>query len=261
MAIFKVGFYLSVLAACIVISPSLIQGRSLRRRHGHHSHSSHYNLEESLPRDLSGRLEDDLESYRNSYGQTKTRGHPQILNRFSKYEGSEDRVPPYFRRSRHESDSRGRESLRPMELVARRKRHNKHDSMAYQKLSKPNEQNGNHQGSNDHEPKVSTRPIENDPPFLELEVKEAQNRSICKYTVESVPDVRGSRVPKDLEHVKCNYMQSHCQGIYCCIQTYKNIEVSYGDGEKEKMRLYVGCVCAEISISNDVRESHLPIDD
>lgn len=100
--------------------------------------------------------------------------------------------------------------------------------------------------------------------IFELEVKEAQNSSICNYTVESIPDTRGSRVPKNLEHVRCNHIGSSCQGTgtYCCIQTYRNIDVSYGDGDKETIKLYVGCVCALQDLNSvQVVESQLSIND
>lgn len=272
MAIFGVRFYLSALVACIIVSTPLVQGRSLRRRHGHHSHLDYYNLEESLPRDLSGHLEDDLEDYRDSYGQAKRRGYPEDLDRFSEYEDSEHRVPS-FRRYRHEYDSRDRESLRRKEdfphkhddfdalstgFIARRKRHNKHDSnVIYQRINEQNKKNPRLSGHRNRGFELFSSGNDNS---FELELKVAQNRSICNYTVESIPDTRGSRVPKDLEHVRCNHIGSSCQstGTYCCIQTYRNIEVSYGNGEKETMKLYVGCVCA-LQAFNGVQESQLPI--
>lgn len=272
MAVFGAGFCLLVLVAYIIVSMPLVQGRSLRRRHGHRSHSDYYNLEESLPRDLSGRFEDDPENYRDSYGWTKRREQPQVLDRFSEYEDSEERVPPSFHRYRHEYDSKDRESLRrkddfllhddldalSMRFVARRKRHNRHDSVIYQKINEQSKKNlrlSGHRGYG-----FDLHSGEND--NFELEVKEAQNKSVCNYTVESIPDTRGSRVPKDLEHVRCNHIGSSCQdtGTYCCIQTYKNIEVSYGNGDKETMKLYVGCVCA-LQAFNGVQESQLSIND
>lgn len=255
MAIFSVVFCLFNLVACIIVSTSLVQGRSLRLRHGHRSHSDYYNSEESLPRDLAGRLEDDLEYHRDPYGQARRRGHPSVLDRSSEYEDSEDRVPSSFRRYRHEYNSRDRdESLRRREdslhddfdismgYVARRKRHNKHE-LSHQNISEQNLKYLRRQ----HDPaaKIPFLHSNRNSNFsLELEVKKAQNLSICKYTVESIPDTRGSRVPKDLEHVRCNHIGSSCQGTYCCIQTYKNVEVSYGDGDTETIKLYVGCVCA-----------------
>lgn len=242
MAILNITFCISVFVACVIVSTPLVQGRSLRRRHGHHSHSNYYNLEESLPRDLSKRLEDDLEYYRDYYGQTKKREYPQVLDRSSEYEDSEEQVspslPPFLPRYENEYSSRGRESLRRKEdslrkyddfdvfsrIVARRKRHNKQRGS-----------NGRYQDKNYHYDS------------FEMEVKVAQNHSICNYTVESIPDQSGgSRIPRDLEHVRCNHLGSRCQGTstYCCIQTYRNIEVSYGNGHNETMKLYVGCVCA-----------------
>lgn len=274
MAIFGVEFCLSVLIACIIVSTPFVQGRSLRRRHGHHSHSDYYNLDESLPRDLSRRLEDDLEHYRDFHGQTKIPKleYPQVLDRSSEYEDSEDRVSPSFRRYKHEYDSRGRESLRRKEdslhddfnalsmRFVRRKRYNKHDSVTHQKNNEPSKINLKLNARYDY--RVKLYPDKNDEASFELEVKEAQNRSVCNYTVESIPDTRGSRVPKNLEHVRCNHIGSSCQGTgtYCCIQTYRNIEVSYGNGDKETMKLYVGCVCA-LQVFNNIQEPRLPIND
>ncbi|XP_028048619.1 uncharacterized protein LOC114255037 [Monomorium pharaonis] len=257
MAIFNIVLCIPVLVACVIVSTPAIQGRSLRRRHGHHSHSDYYNLEESLPRDLSGRLEDDLEYYRDYYGQTKKRKYPEVLDSTSEFENSEERVPPFLPRYEREYESRDRESSQrkwedhPLlvdddfdafpRIVARRKRHYKHGR--YQ----DKEQNRH---------------------YFEMEVKVAQNRSICNYTVESIPDHSGSRIPRDLEHVKCNHLGSSCQGAgtYCCIQTYRNIEVSYGNGHNETMKLYVGCVCAFQGAhhSDNVQsltQSPLPIND
>ncbi|KYQ58215.1 hypothetical protein ALC60_02635 [Trachymyrmex zeteki] len=262
MAIFSIRSCLPVLVAYVIVNIPLVQGRSLRRRHGHHSHPNYYNFEESLPRDLSGRLDDDLEYYRDFHRQKKSREYPQVLDRSLEYEDSEERVPMSFRRHKHEYGSRDRESLRKdylrkhdfdalsMRFVARRKRHDKRTVVNYHKFN----------------PEDVTWQFENQPrmqeKLFELEVKQAQNSSICNYTVESIPDTRGSRVPKDLEHVKCNHIGSSCQGTgtYCCIQTYRNIEVSYGDGDTERMKLYVGCVCA-LQVFNSMMSSEISISD
>ena len=257
MAIFNVRSCLPVLVVYVIVNISLIQGRSLKRRHGHHSHLNYYNFEESPPRDLSRHLDDD-----DFQGQKKSREYPQVLDRFLEYEDSEERVPMSFRRYKH--DSRDRESLRKdflrkhndfdalsMKFVARRKRHNKFGTVAnYHKFN----------------PKDVTWRFEDElrvqEKVFELEVKQAQNSSICNYTVESIPDTRGSRIPKDLEHVKCNHIGSSCQGTgtYCCIQTYRNIEVSYGDGDTETMKLYVGCVCA-LQVFSSMMSSEISIND
>lgn len=81
--------------------------------------------------------------------------------------------------------------------------------------------------------------------LYEVEVREAQNSSLCNYTVIPIPDP-GGRIPYDLEHVKCNHVGSKCQdtGTYCCIQTFRNIEVRYEDGRRETLKLYSGCVCS-----------------
>lgn len=246
-------FCILVVLTCVIVSTTLVQGRSLRRRHGHHALSDY--LEKSLPRDLSERLEDDLEYYPDFYGQAKKRKHAQLLDHseYEEYEDLEERVPPFLLRYEHEDGSRGRESLRRKEdfllkhddfdafsrIVARRKRNNKHGGMRNQ----------------------DKRNLQHRRNFLEMEVKMAQNRSICNYTVESVPDLYGSRIPRNLEHVRCNHLGSSCQGTnsYCCIQTYKNIEVSYGNGHNETMKLYVGCVCA--SNSHSLIQSLARLDD
>ena len=79
----------------------------------------------------------------------------------------------------------------------------------------------------------------------EVEVKEAQNNSICDYKVIPIPDLEGNRIPQDLEHVVCNHAGSRCQdkGFYYCLQTYRIIDVYHGH-ERSKMKIYIGCVCA-----------------
>lgn len=86
--------------------------------------------------------------------------------------------------------------------------------------------------------------LENSEDF-EVEVKEAQNNSICDYKVVSIPDLVGNRIPADLEHVVCNHAGSRCQdkGFYYCLQTYRIIDVYHGH-ERSKMKIYAGCVCA-----------------
>ncbi|KYN39128.1 hypothetical protein ALC56_06554 [Trachymyrmex septentrionalis] len=266
MAIFSVRSCLPVLVAYVIVNIPLVQGRSLRRRHGHHSHLNYYNFEESLPRDLSGRrLDDDLEYYHDFQGRKKSREYPQVLDRSLAYgEDSEERVPMSFHRYKHEYDSRDRGSLRKdfprkhndfnalsMRFVARRKRHNKFGTVASYHRFNPRDVTWRFEDELRVQEKV-----------FELEVKQAQNSSICNYTVESIPDTRGTRVPKDLEHVRCNHIGSSCQGTgtYCCIQTYRNIEVSYGDGDTETMKLYVGCVCA-LQVFDSMMGSEISISD
>ncbi|KMQ86126.1 putative serine threonine-protein kinase vps15-like protein [Lasius niger] len=103
---------------------------------------------------------------------------------------------------------------------------------------------------------------------FELEVKDAQNISICSYSVESIPDIRGTRMPKDLVHIKCNVIGSKClnigdQDIYCCIQTYRYVEVSYSDGEGERLKIYTGCVFALQDLNNGLSlvQSNNPYND
>jgi len=139
----------------------------------------------------------------------------------------------------------------------RRKRYNKHDSVTHQKSNEPSKINLKLNGQYGYRFERSSK---NDEAFFELEVREAQNKSVCNYTVEPIPDRRGSRVPRNLEHVKCNHIGSSCQGTdtYCCIQTYKNIEVSYDNGDKETMKLYVGCVCA-LQVLNGRKMAQRPL--
>ncbi|XP_072764982.1 uncharacterized protein [Anoplolepis gracilipes] len=266
MAIFGVGLCLPVLFACVV-STSVVQGRNLRRRHSHHSHADYNpNFEQSIPHDLSKRLEDDLQYQHDPYRkQMERRQSFRVLDYPAEYE---ERVPP-LRRYKHMYDMRNYESLRRKDetyrpedyiedasrfALVRGKRHNRFGGMSYQNL---NDQNGwvlemSMQRKQQHELHTSTSSDLRT--SFELEVKEAQNSSICSYTVESIPDTRGTRMPKDLEHIKCNDVGSSCQAdtsAYCCIQTYRYVEVSYDDGEdSEKMKIYVGCVCALQELNN-----------
>ncbi len=59
-----------------------------------------------------------------------------------------------------------------------------------------------------------------------------------------IPD-SGGRIPRKLEHVKCNHVGSRCRdlGTYCCIQLYRYVEVFYEEGRVETMKIYFGCVC------------------
>lgn len=81
--------------------------------------------------------------------------------------------------------------------------------------------------------------------LFEVEVREAQNSSLCNYTIIPIPDP-GGRIPRELEHVKCNHVGSRCQdkGTYCCLQTYRNVQVVYEDGKMENIKVYSGCVCS-----------------
>ncbi|XP_050445959.1 uncharacterized protein LOC126848792 [Cataglyphis hispanica] len=272
MAVFGVRLCLPVLFACVV-STSVVQGRNLRRRHNHHSHPDYYpNFEESMPRDLSRRLEDDLEYQQDSYRRQME------LDRPAKYK---ERILP-SRRYKHVYDLRNyAESLRRKDEIGRQediiedastkyvvrgKRHNRHGGPIYQNIN--DQERLELEMSRLHkqfELLHHTSTSGGLRASFELEVKEAQNSSICNYTVELIPDNRGTRMPKDLEHVKCNHAGSSCQdtGGYCCIQTYRYIKVSYGNGEEERMKIYVGCVCALQDLNNglSVVESELPIND
>ncbi|XP_029157819.1 uncharacterized protein LOC114930236 [Nylanderia fulva] len=253
---------LLVLFVCVIVSTSVVEGRNLRRRHGHHFYPDYYqNFEESVPRDLSRRLEGDLEyPYRMPTGRYESSG---VVDRPAEYE---DRMLP-FRQYRHLYDlnnydepfQRKGETYRQGHPVIRGKRHGHDDAVQYQNFV--TDQENRERSSQDLDESLMTSPsVDIRAPF-EMEVKEAQNSSICNYRVEKIPDIRGTRMPKDLEHIKCNRAGSKCQhvkqGYYCCIQTFKYIQVSYSDiGAKEKIKLYVGCVCAlqdNIHLSETIR--------
>ncbi|XP_020296654.1 uncharacterized protein LOC109861426 [Pseudomyrmex gracilis] len=231
MLIFNsVGLCLFGFFACVIVSMPIVQGRSPRRYHRHHySHPNYYDFAES-----------HNSEYHDSYEPAEKRGYPRdVLNHFS---GNEEQIlfpRRYNLRDliQHRQKTRNIDASSSMKLVARRKRHNKHGGkLAYQVgFTEPDREITQWQHDRDMEKQLR----------LEFEVKEAQNKSICNYTVETIPDTRGSRVPRNLENVKCNHIGSDCQGsASCCVQTYKNIEVSYGDGYRETMKIYVGCVCA-----------------
>lgn len=277
MAVFGIGLCLPVLFACVV-SMSVVQGRNLRRRHNHHSHLDYYlDFEDSIPRDLSRRFEDNPEYQQDSYReQMERRESSRILDGPAE---NEERIPLPHRK--HVYDLRNyAESLRKDEprrqanvedaltrFVVRRKRHNRHGSgsLNYQRFNKQDkwelDVNKQHQ-----QLELYTSTTNGLRASFELEVKEAQNSSICNYTVESIPipGNRTTRMPRDLEHIRCNYIGSSCQtGDYCCIQTYRHVEVLYDDGEdREKMKIYVGCVCALQDLNSGLTEySQLPIND
>ncbi|XP_067215538.1 uncharacterized protein [Linepithema humile] len=244
------GLCLSVLFVSVIVSTPIVHGQSLRRHHGHHSHPNYYDFEESVSRDLSGRLENDLvygDSYRRK---SDSHGYPRFLNRLRNYE------PLRRQNDLRRYDDNGHEAS-STRLFARRKRHNKHNVNTNYKVPTDEikrdmieDQIRNHENARGlHE--VS----------YEVEVRKAQNSTTCSYTVEyiPIPANRRTRVPKNLQHVRCNHAGRSCQGAdhYRCIQTYSNIEVSYGDGYRETIKIYVGCVCADYVL---LKESPWPID-
>lgn len=275
MAVCGVELCLSAVFTCLIVLGTFVEGRSLRLRHGHHSRPGYDDFDgESMPRDLSAhrRLDEERDEdlkYRDSYRRTdKWHDYPAAADRFgsSEYEDiMEEPAPSPARHHRYRHGTKTYESLQrgdderwydddyeryaSSKFVARRKRqNNRHGSPpVYRPIT--NEDRMDIRTSKQRDYNAELLHID-DLPF-EMEVKEAQNSTICNYTVESISDryagQRGSRVPKDLEHVKCNHAGSSCQaGKHCCIQTYRKIDVSYGDGTKERMKIYVGCVCARI---------------
>ncbi|EFN66435.1 hypothetical protein EAG_12584 [Camponotus floridanus] len=276
MAVFGcIGLCLPVLFACIV-SMSIVQGRNLRRRHNHHSHPDYYlDFEESIPRDLSRRFEDDLEYQQDLYRRPMEK---RELSRILDPVEYEERTPLPHRKHINYAESLRKNEARKQEdviedalttrfNVRRKRQHNKHSgTVSYQKFSDQDKQELEISKRRRQQLELYTSTISGLRAPFELEVKEVQNSSICNYTVKSIPiPYNRTRVPKDLEHVRCNYAGSSCQdtGNYCCIQTYRYIEVSYDNGEdREKMKIYVGCVCALQDLNNDLlSQSYLPIHD
>lgn len=165
--------------------------------------------------------------------------------------------------------------------AVRRKRHNKHDAVAYKQMSDAEKKAFMHNRNQYHEAnnvrssgggggassggsgELTIGQGISD--FYELEVKEAQNSSICNYTVEPIPDESGgTRVPRDLEHVKCNHVGTRCQntGTYCCIQTYRMVMVKYGDDKEKPMKIYAGCVCSlQLLAALHPHHPRLPLND
>lgn len=275
MPVFSIRLCLPVFFFVCVVSISVTQGRNLRRRHSHHSHLDYPISEESVPRDLTRRFEDDMEYQRYPYRrQMERRESSRVLDHPVEYE---ERISPP-RRYKHVNNLRTFESLRKDEIsrpediindvstrhVVRGKRHNRHGStVSYQSFSDQDRLELEMNRQRKFERTSTTGGLR---ASYEMEVKEAQNSSICSYTVESIPDTRGTRMPRDLEHVRCNNAGSSCleTGSYCCIQTYRYIEVSYSDGEdSEKMKIYVGCVCAlqELNTGLSLVQSEVGIDD
>lgn len=83
---------------------------------------------------------------------------------------------------------------------------------------------------------------------FEVELREAQNSSLCNYTVTEIRDTSEdqSRIPKHLVDVKCNHAGLKCRepGTHYCLQTYGKVEVSYSNGTTEVLKILTGCVCA-----------------
>jgi len=243
---------LSVLFVSVIANTPIVHGRSLRQHHGHHSHPNYYDFEESASQDPSGRLEDDL-VYNDSYKRKpESHEYSRILNRLRNRE-------PSRRQDLRRYDVDGYEGS-SVRFFARKKRHNKHvkyetlteenkRDLTADKISRIDDQEFLHNGGDLHT-------------SYEMEVKAAQNSTICSYTVESIPipHIRGTRQPKDLEHVRCNHIGCQDADPYCCIQTYRNVEVSYGDGYRETIKIYVGCVCAHRHRVL-LTESQLPINE
>ncbi|EZA52836.1 hypothetical protein DMN91_012040 [Ooceraea biroi] len=263
---------LSTILIYVILCAPVVEGRSLMGRH-HHSRLDYHDPEQmSIPRNLP-RLQDSLE-YRDKRAAHRRHGYLASAPLGHSSEHVEKVSSPH--RYGHEHDltnyesSRRRKEVRRYDeessnrLGARRKRHNKHGSTVnYRRITEQDKKDLLLSRQYDQELESGENGGLHE--SYELEVKEAQNSSICNYTVKSIPDIRGNRVPKDLEHVMCNHAGSSCQGAgsYCCIQTYKNVEVSYGDnGDRETMKLYVGCVCAlQVFNGLQVVESPLRIHD
>jgi len=279
----------AVLACVIAVCTLVVEGRSLRRHR--HSRLDYRDREQAppMPRDLP-RLADNDPEYRDTHvredaGQgSRVLGYPDgpaiprfFPDRSSSHENPDERAidgvvsPDRYGhehghdpttnyelpslRQRERKETRGYDGESSNELgSARRKRHYKHGkAVNYRRMTEQDERDFL-RSERDQEPE----PRES----YELEVKKAQNSSICNYTV--VADTKRNRVPRDLEHVVCNHAGTSCQGAgsYCCIQTYRKIDVSYSDGNREIMKLYVGCVCAlQVSAGLRVVESPLPIHD
>lgn len=209
-----------------------------------------------MPRDLSRRLEDDLEFRQYPYRrQMERRESSGVVDRPAEYE---ERISPP-RRYKHTYDlSNYAESLRRKSETRRQKDLMEDASMKFFVRGKRHNKRSNYQNfSSQAKSRLFKQQYELTSTSggllasYEVEVKKAQNSSICNYSVESIPDTRGTRMPKDLQHVKCNHAGRKCQNTddqnYCCIQTYRYVDVSYSDSEnpeKIPMKIYVGCVCA-----------------
>ncbi|XP_066586532.1 uncharacterized protein [Prorops nasuta] len=217
---FKSIVYVCVLLATIFAMSKSTEARSLRR-HGHRQSSR--NLEASADLEDQASVEKLVARHRDRDLELREE-----------------------RRSLH-----GHQVKSMQEGGPRRKRHNKHSSNVSQKMMTAQDakaaqefmraQQAQEAAKLTLDPGIYGKIVED----YQLEVKEAQNSSICNYTVVPIPNVRG-RNPRDLEHVICNHAGSRCQslGQYCCIQTYREIEVTYGDKSSEVLRIYAGCVCA-----------------
>ena len=241
------------------------QGRSLQRIHKHHGYhrSKHFtklehdrwdrdNQEEPMENDQDNQ-EESIE-YNPNDQEESIEYNPEIRKHHSKF-----RHLGHYERTKSVDELDPEEQMKTLRVLenrehhlrqllsssrrshAIRKRHN--GNVEYAMMSEKEEtdivRNLHHQ--------AFTNPLKNKR-YYEVEVKEAQNSSLCNYTVVDIPDPSPdqSRIPKKLVNVMCNHAGSRCRGVgtYCCLQTYSKLDVSYGDGTSESMKIYTGCVCS-----------------
>ncbi|EFN80281.1 uncharacterized protein LOC109504189 [Harpegnathos saltator] len=249
MSVTGVGLCLTVLLTCVIVD-MLVQAASLRRHHSHHSRPQHDDFEELTSLGLSPKHSEKRHVYpRHRDNPRERRGYLQEsgagLFPSSDYEDVEVQAPLLHRRRHVSRNYQGDEYERQHSA---RRLHHRHPAPSNSYLS-----------VNERLRQLNDRQANSLPDFFELEVRQAQNSTVCNYTVVPVPDPKGCRTPKNLEHIMCNRAGSSCfdTNSHCCIQTYKKIDVSYGDGTSDVIKLYVGCVCVRQEL---LIETKLPID-
>ncbi|XP_032677748.1 uncharacterized protein LOC116847154 [Odontomachus brunneus] len=275
---------LTILLICVIVDT--LEGSSWRRHHGHHSKPQYHGFKNPMSLDLLAKLSrnnEDHSRHHDTYRQKERRDYLEAqVNSFPslEYENADEVQIPVIHRRREVPKDFRQESLQMREADTRSKhedgvratQHVRHGS--YLEDQPASFSSSEYEDVEEQTPVVhrrrQARQRGSDRTSLlkalhekslnelyELEVREVQNNSVCSYTVVPIPDPTGSRIPKVLEEVKCNHAGSSCLGTdaHCCIQTYKNIEVSYG-GKRNTIKLYVGCVCAREVL---LKASQLPI--
>ncbi|KAG7205386.1 hypothetical protein KM043_007381 [Ampulex compressa] len=208
--------YISLTA---VIVGEVSEARNVKHRHGHHGYGEHQEREDGAPRALSlQRLEVE---------------HLDPRNRQS---------------SRQTGRNHQRGQVHSLRTGPRQKRQNaKHRAMQ--------ERNGGQllrsRGLGRLLLQDAERASKSDDFYL-LEVRQAQDISLCNYTVQPVRSLRGTRTP--LEEVICKHRGSTCHDesgdSYCCIQIYTKVVVKNANNVTEEMNLRSGCVCAHQRIDD-----------
>ncbi|XP_043273751.1 uncharacterized protein [Venturia canescens] len=225
-----------IASQCLVVLFALLTTSTTQGRSSHRTESRRDGLFESLrevelDREMMRELEQDLPAL-----------HPRNGDLM------ENILADYEEIVRDSEELQRRKSARSWErLHAIRKRHNEagrrlaHETITEQEETKIRRE----LAANIHHHNIAEKTRRK---RFEVELKEAQNSSLCNYTVTEIRDTSEdrSRIPKHLVDVKCNHAGLKCRepGAHYCLQTYGKVEVSYSNGTTEVLKILTGCVCA-----------------